>query len=82
MVAADALIAAAYFSIPLAILSYARQRGALPSLWVPGLFSAFIFACGLTHVLDIWTIWQPDYKVQVLAKGVTAALSIATAIAL
>ena len=82
MVAADALIAAAYFSISLAILRCARQRGALPSLWVPGLFSAFIFACGLTHVLDIWTIWQPDYKVQVLAKGVTAALSIATAIAL
>ena len=82
MVAADALIAAAYFSIPLTILRYTRRRGALPSLWVPGLFSAFIFACGLTHVLDIWTLWQPDYVVQVLAKGITAALSIATAIAL
>ena len=82
MVAADALIAAAYFSIPLAILRYTRQRGAMPNLWVPGLFSAFIFACGLTHVLDIWTLWQPDYVVQVLLKGITAALSIATAIAL
>ena len=82
MVVADALIAAAYLSISLAILRFARQRGALPSLWVPGLFLAFIFACGLTQVLDIWTLWQPDYLVQVLAKGITAALMIATAIAL
>ncbi len=33
------------------------------------LFSAFIFACGITHVMDVWTVWQPDYGAQVLAKA-------------
>ncbi len=79
MVIADAVIAAAYFSIPLAILRYLRQRGPQPGTWVAGLFSAFIFACGLTHLLDIWTVWQPDYGALVLAKAGTAVLSIATA---
>jgi len=82
MVIADALIAAAYFSIPVTLLRYLRKRGPKPGTWVAGLFSAFIFACGLTHVLDIWTVWQPDYGALVLAKTGTAVLSIATAVTL
>jgi PAS domain S-box-containing protein len=82
MVIADALIAAAYFSIPVTIVRYLRKRGPQPGTWAAGLFSAFIFACGLTHVLDIWTVWQPYYGALVLAKGSTALLSIATATAL
>src|ERR1700712_2639293 len=82
MVGADAIIAMAYFSIPLAIVSFVRKREDSPMNWVPGLFSAFIFACGITHVMDIWTIWEPDYGLQALTKIATAALSIVTAIAL
>jgi PAS domain S-box-containing protein len=82
MVGADALIAAAYFSIPLATLRFVRQRGEMPLRWVPWLFSAFILACGVTHVMDIWTIWQPDYALQAAAKVITAAVSIVTAVAL
>ena len=74
MVIADALIAAAYFSIPLTLVRYLRKRGPQPGNWVAGLFSAFIFACGLTHVLDIWTVWQPYYGALVLAKAGTALL--------
>ncbi len=82
MVGADGVIAAAYFSIPLAILSFTRRRpGAVPS-GVAWLFCGFIFACGVTHVMDIWTIWQPDYVPQMLAKGVTAAVSLVTAVLL
>ncbi|GAA0745693.1 PAS domain S-box protein [Ideonella azotifigens] len=82
MVLADGLIAAAYFSIPLAIVSFYRKRpdiGYRPVAW---LFSAFIFACGITHVMDVWTIWQADYGLQVLAKVFTAAISVVTAVAL
>ncbi|HSI60548.1 MAG TPA: PAS domain S-box protein [Ideonella sp.] len=82
MVGADLLIAASYFSIPLAIVTLLRRRKDTPAPWVAGLFSAFIFACGLTHVMDIWTVWQPDYAMQALTKGVTAALSVFTAVAL
>jgi len=82
MVAADAVIALAYFSIPIALLSFVIRRGALPMQWVAWLFSAYIFACGITHLMDIWTIWQPDYGLQALAKVVTAALSLVTAIGL
>lgn len=82
MVGADAVIAAAYFSIPIGILSFVRQRdepALKPLAW---LFSAFIFACGTTHVLGIWTIWQPDYAALALTKVATAAVSMVTALML
>ncbi|OYU92599.1 MAG: hypothetical protein CFE45_22640, partial [Burkholderiales bacterium PBB5] len=82
MVGADAVIAAAYFSIPLAIARFVQAKGLDRQRGIAALFGAFILACGITHVLDIWTIWQPDYALQALAKAVTAAVSIATAIAL
>jgi len=85
MVGADAVIATAYFSIPLAIVSFLRKRpDAVDSgmNWVPRLFSGFIFWCGLTHVMDIWTIWQPDYGAQALVKVVTAGISLVTAVGL
>jgi PAS domain S-box-containing protein len=82
MVSADAVIAAAYFSIPIATLTYVRKRPEATTNWLAWLFSAFIFACGVTHVMDIWTIWQPDYALQALSKVATAAISLATAIAL
>ena len=86
MVGADAVIALAYFSIPLAIARFVRGRGAaqhdLAHGGVAWLFGAFILACGLTHVMDIWTVWFPDYGLQVLSKVLTAGVSIATALAL
>lgn len=80
MVGADVTIAGAYFSIPLAILTFVRKREEPANSWLAWLFSAFIFACGVTHVMDVWTIWQPDYALQALAKIVTAVVSLATAV--
>ncbi len=82
MVSADAIIAAAYFSIPIAIISYVRRRPEATTTRLAWLFSAFIFACGMTHVMDIWTIWQPDYAIQAISKILTAAISLVTAVAL
>ncbi|MBC7942752.1 MAG: PAS domain S-box protein, partial [Chitinophagaceae bacterium] len=84
MVGADALTAAAYFSIPLAIVSFVRQRGAVGPQFkgVAWLFSAFIFACGVTHVLGVWTLWRPDYGLLAMAKVLTAGISTVTAVAL
>jgi PAS domain S-box-containing protein len=82
MVGSDLAIAGAYFSIPLAIGSFVRQRKD-PSLHLVALlFCAFILACGTTHLMDVWTIWEPDYRLQALDKGLTAVVSILTAVLL
>ena len=81
MVGADAVVVLAYLSIPLAILALLRRRPDARFSAVAILFSAFIFACGITHAMDIWTIWNPDYGLQALAKVVTAVVSLATAVA-
>src|ERR1700761_1366967 len=81
MVTADLLVALAYFSIPLGILVLTRRRPDRGFHRVAMLFSAFILACGVTHLMDVWTIWNPDYWAQLMVKAVTAVLSLMTAIA-
>lgn len=78
-VGADAVIALSYFSIPLAIFYFVRQRANLEFKWVAYLFVLFIFWCGVTHAAASITIWYPIYGVQAVAKLVTAAVSVATA---
>ncbi|MBY0469225.1 MAG: PAS domain S-box protein [Burkholderiaceae bacterium] len=82
MVVSDAVIVTAYFSIPIALVTFVRKRGDSTLNSMALLFSAFIFACGLTHVMDIWTIWRPDYGLQALTKAGTAAVSLVTALAI
>jgi PAS domain S-box-containing protein len=81
MVVSDLVIAAAYLSIPVAIFSFTRQRGEDSNNGVAWLFGAFILACGTTHIMGVWTVWQPDYGAQALTKVVTAGISFATAVA-
>ena len=78
----DLLIALSYFAIPLAIFAYVRQRrdiGDNPTK-VAFLFVAFIFACGLTHLGGLGTLWVPAYGIEGGVKFATAAISVATAI--
>jgi hypothetical protein len=79
MVSSDLAIALAYFSIPLVIASYARRRPQVNLGSLATLFAVFIFACGITHLMDVWTIWRPDYALQTGAKAVTAIASVLTA---
>jgi signal transduction histidine kinase/CheY-like chemotaxis protein len=46
------------------------------------LFGAFIIACGTGHLMDIWTLWHPNYWIAGVLKAVTAIISIYTAFAL
>jgi len=75
----DGVTALAYFSIPLALARIVDQRRDLEYRWIAWLFGAFILACGLTHVMSIYTLWVPAYGIEGLIKLVTALLSIATA---
>ena len=78
-VTSDSLIAAAYYSIPLALAVFVWLRRDLAFGWVFWLFAVFILACGTTHLFDIWTLWHPDYGTQGLVKAATAAASVITA---
>ncbi len=78
----DALTALAYYSIPTTLFYFVRKRQDLPFHWVFLLFSAFIFACGTTHLMDIWTLWYPTYWLSGLIKAATAIISVYTALQL
>ena len=79
-VASDGVISLAYFSIPIALANFVRRRKDLVFSETFILFAAFILSCGTTHILDIWTLWQPDYLLQGLVKALTAGISLITAV--
>jgi signal transduction histidine kinase len=79
-VVSDTLIAASYFSLPAALIYFVHKRRdiAFKSLFV--MFGVFILACGLTHVMGVWTIWVPAYWLDGGIKAATALVSLATAV--
>lgn len=81
-VTADALIALAYFAIPVILLYFDVHRKERFYSWVLILFASFILLCGLTHVMGIWTMWFPDYYIEGFLKLITAIVSVATALTL
>ena len=81
-VVADGTIALAYFSIPITLLYFISKRRDVPFTWIFGLFSAFILLCGSGHLIDIWTLWHPNYWMAGLVKALTAIVSATTAIEL
>jgi hypothetical protein len=82
-VASDGLIAAAYYAIPLSLyyLVHERRRE-IPYPGIILMFAAFIVLCGTTHLMEIWTVWHPDYRLAGALKGVTGIVSVATMFAL
>ena len=82
-VASDAIVALAYFMIPLTLLYFLHQKTLKLSFnWAIVLFAAFILLCGITHVIDIITVWKPYYYLQGLVKAATGIVSILTAFAI
>lgn len=78
----DALIAIAYYSIPITILYFVRRRQDLPFNSIFLMFGAFIVFCGTSHLMEVWTLWHPTYWLSGTIKAATAAVSIYTAIQL
>jgi len=78
-VTSDALTAIAYFSIPAMIGYFTRQHPAPRLNRVFQLFAAFIFACGLGHLLEILTLWYPLYWLSGIEQAGTALISCYTA---
>ncbi|MEA5601775.1 ATP-binding protein [Nostoc sp. UHCC 0252] len=78
----DATIALAYYSIPFLLIYFISKRKDVPFNGVFLLFGAFIIACGTGHLMDIWTLWHPNYWIAGGLKALTAIISIYTAFAL
>ena len=81
-VVSNGVIALSYFSIPIALAVFAYQRKDVNFKWILLLFSTFIFACSITHVLTVVTIWNPVYGLAAIAEALTAIVSAVTAVLL
>jgi signal transduction histidine kinase len=81
-VLSDAVIAASYFSIPVALSIFVSKRRDVDFGFIFWAFALFIMACGFTHVLSIVTLWVPVYGIEGLVKALTALASIVTAMVL
>jgi PAS domain S-box-containing protein len=78
-VISDGLIALAYFTIPGILIYFFSKRKDLHFGWMFVCFAVFIVACGTTHVMEIWNVWNSNYWVAGAAKGITALASVPTA---
>jgi PAS domain S-box-containing protein len=75
----DTMIALSYYVIPFALVYFVRKRRDLPFHWMFLMFGIFIFGCGTTHLMEVWTVWHGTYRLAGLIKAITAASSVATA---
>lgn len=76
-VLSDALMAIAFFSLPLMVLYFfwfRRKDYVFQSIYV--LLAFFLLATGLNHILNIIVTWNPVYQLQAVVKFVTAVSSV------
>src|ERR1700722_15184702 len=78
----DAVIALSYYTIPFALIWFVTKRHDLAFRGIFVLTSAFILACGTTHVMGVVTLWYPDYWLDGTIKLFTALVSVGTAFAM
>jgi signal transduction histidine kinase len=76
-VVSDFLIGAAYFFISLTLYFLVR-RIRLPFSGMILAFGVFIGACGLTHFMEVWNVWEAHYWLAGGVKVVTAVASVLT----
>jgi signal transduction histidine kinase len=76
-VLSDVLTGAAYLFISLSLFVLVR-RIRLPFGGMILSFGVFIGACGLTHLMEVWNVWNSAYWLAGGVKGVTAVASVAT----
>jgi signal transduction histidine kinase len=80
-VTSDVLITIAYFTIPVGLVYLVRKREDLKFNFMFVMFAIFIFACGATHLINIFNVWHGAYWLSGIVKLITAIASVGTAIA-
>ena len=81
-VASDAVIAVAYFSIPVMLAVLVSRRRDMPYRPVFAMVSVFIVLGATTHVLAILNVWLPLALLDGIVKAMTAIAAIVTAVVL
>jgi PAS domain S-box-containing protein len=82
-VASDTFIGLSYVAIAVALVYLIRKAGQdIPFNWMGLAFGTFIFACGLTHFMDVWTLYSSNYWLSISVRVITAVASVATAMLL
>lgn len=84
LIVSDLSIAASYFAIPLTMAVVLRKRkDDIPYPWLWLLFVAFIVACGLTHLVHVWSAARgvENLATQAVINVVCAIVSVGTAFA-
>ena len=81
-VLSNTVIAAAYYTIPVALIYFVSRRHDVAFRGIFVLTGAFILACGTTHVMGVVTLWYPAYWTDGLINLATALVSIGTAFAM
>lgn len=76
----DAGIALAYAWIPLTLVYIVKKRQDIPFDWLFFLFGSSIVSCGMTHLMNIWTLWHPDYWLSGFIKAGCASISLTTGV--
>ncbi|WP_373088302.1 ATP-binding protein [Zhongshania sp.] len=79
-VISDVLISLSYFTIPVALVYLVRKRDDLKFNYIFVMFAIFIFACGATHLVNIFNVWYGAYWLSGGVKLITAIASVGTAI--
>ncbi len=78
----DSLIWLSYIAISVGLAVLLRKTQTLLGFrWVFVAFGLFIVACGFTHFFEVVTLYEPVYWLSTSVKVVTAAASVATAVA-
>ncbi|WP_051359954.1 sensor histidine kinase [Adhaeribacter aquaticus] len=78
----DGLTGLAYFTLPLMLFYIVKKRQDLIHRNLFMMFGIFIMACGATHFVDIWTIWNPTYRLASVVTMFTGLVSVAAAVTL
>jgi PAS domain S-box-containing protein len=81
-VVSDGVIALSYYCIPVVLIYVARKRRDIPFNWMFWFFGIFIWGCGTTHLMEIWTVWHSNYFLAGIIKALTAAVSLVSALML
>ncbi|MEC7754855.1 PAS domain-containing protein [Roseivirga sp. UBA1976] len=82
IVIGDGLTFISYMLIPVVLWRYVKARNDLKFSFVFKAFAAFIFFCGIGHLVDIVNIWEPYYRVSAITKMCTGLVSLGTIVLL
>lgn len=78
----ETLLAIAFFSMSIALLFFLKKRsGVSYKNWILALYT-FIYSYGLSIVIGLWAVWNGDYVLQSISKGVAGLVSMLIVIAL